>query len=714
VRLRNKCSVTLCGVLERWTGVVLRRRALVLGCWLGILVAGSVAASGLPARLSTSYAVPGTDSDEARQLLARHFGEQPEGTFVVVFDVPRSSTAVERVLHRRLKAAAAAVPTGHAGPLRKGDKILYGSISTTLSLAEAKAYTERVRTALRDGAPRVYVTGEPAIQHDVDPVVHGDVRRAEVVALTIAAVVLVVMFGLTPAVLIPFLFAACAIAGALGIVRVLAELLPMTTYVTAFVNLIGLGLAIDYSLLVVARFREEHVHGVTAHDAAVRTIASAGRTIVFSALAVAIGLAVLLLVPVPFIRSLGLAGALVPLVSIAAVLTLQPVLLSALGGGVRMPKPTRGSGLWTKLATAVLRRPGVVLVLAVGLLLLLSIPALSLRLTPASLSGISATPESIVGFDRLSDGVGPGAVTPIEVVVDAGRRGANDAPTRAAVDRLADVLFHDPEVLLVASGSHKPYVDATGRYARVIVVGRHEVGAGPSQRLVKRLRGELVPAARFPDAVAVTAGGGPPQGVDFLDRTYGNLPWIVLLVLVTSFVVLLRAFRSLVLPLQAVLLNLLTVAAVCGLLVLVFQWGLGRYVGLPHTDAIEGWVPVLLFATLFGLSMDYEVFLVSRMREAWDEHPDTSEAVKTGLERSGRVVTAAAIIMIAAFAGFAVGRVLGLQQLGLGLALGVLIDAALVRMIVLPAAIGVLGPYNWWLPARVARIVRVNSSPLRT
>jgi RND superfamily putative drug exporter len=168
-----------------------------------------------------------------------------------------------------------------------------------------------------------------------------------------------------------------------------------------------------------------------------------------------------------------------------------------------------------------------------------------------------------------------------------------------------------------------------------------------------------------------------------------------------------------VLPLQAVLLNLLTVSAVCGLLVLVFQWGLGSYVGLPNTDAIEGWVPLLLFATLFGLSMDYEVFLVSRMREAWDETPDTARAVTTGLERSGRVVTAAAAIMIAAFAGFAAGRIVGLQQLGLGLALGVLLDAVLIRMLVLPAAIAVLGPYNWWLPPAVARIARVEPSPLR-
>jgi RND superfamily putative drug exporter len=210
----------------------------------------------------------------------------------------------------------------------------------------------------------------------------------------------------------------------------------------------------------------------------------------------------------------------------------------------------------------------------------------------------------------------------------------------------------------------------------------------------------------------VSAGGVPPQGVDFLDRAYAQLPWIILAVLSLTYVILLRAFRSLLLPLTGVLLNLLTVSAVCGLLVLVFQWGVGRsLLGTPETSEIEAWVPLVLFATLFGLSMDYEVFLVSRMREAWDEVPDNDRAIARGLALSGRVVTAAAAIMVVAFAGF-VGRVVGLQQLGFGLALGVFIDATVVRMLVLPSLMAVCGRYNWWLPASVARIARVEPSPL--
>jgi RND superfamily putative drug exporter len=295
------------------------------------------------------------------------------------------------------------------------------------------------------------------------------------------------------------------------------------------------------------------------------------------------------------------------------------------------------------------------------------------------------------------------------VVVDASAAGAaRQEPVRKAVARLADELFHDLEVHVVASGRRPPYVDGTGRYAQVIIVGRHEYGARESQRLVDRLRAKLVPGARFPEGVRVEAGGAPPQGVDFLATAYAAFPWLVLAVLVVTYATLLRAFRSLLLPLTAVLLNLLTVAAVYGLLVLVFQWDVGAgLLGIERTGAVEGWIPILLFATLFGLSMDYEVFLVMRMREAWEGTHDTALAVTQGLERTGRVVSAAALIMVGAFSGFVAGRVPGLQQLGLGLALAVLLDATVVRMLLMPSLVAVLGPWSWWLPDRVARIARI-------
>ena len=709
-------------MLERWTRGVLRFRFVVLVAWGAVLIVGALCASALTGVLSNSYAVPGTESERTRTLLADHFGEQPEGTFVVVFEVERASKDVEADLESRLERAARLVPTGRVGELRDGDGILYTDIATSLSLAQAKRYTATLRRALgAPGANAVFVTGQPALQNDLDPIVRQDLRRAELIAIPIALVILVAVFGLSLAVVLPLLFAACTITATLGIVYAVAHSTTMTTYVTSFVVLIGLGLAIDYSLLVVHRFREEVSERGSAEDAVVAAMTTAGRAVVSSGIAVAIGLGVLLLVPVPFIRSLGFAGFLVPLTSIVAALTLQPALLSVLGErAVRRVGPRRRDvggtpGFWPRFGVVVTRHARVILALGLLILVAAAVPALSLGVSPGSISTLPSSPEAMQGFARLSGGVGPGAVTPTQVVVDAGTTDAvGPGVVRNAIDRLADALFRDHEVLLVASGSRDHYVDESRRFARVLVVGRHEYGSPPSRALVHRLRDDLVPAAGFPASAVVSVGGVPPQAIDFVDRAYENLPWIVLGVLALTYVLLLRAFRSLLLPLVAVLLNLLTVTAVCGLLVLVFERGIGNtLLGLPKTPEIDAWVPIVLFATLFGLAMDYQVFLVSRMRESWDEVPDSKHAVAYGLARSGRVVTAAAAIMIAAFAGFVAGRVVGLQQLGLGLALGVFVDATIVRMLVLPALMTVLGNYNWWLPARVARLALVEPSRLR-
>ncbi len=560
-----------------------------------------------------------------------------------------------------------------------------------------------------------------------------DLRRGELIAVPIALLVLIALFGVSAAVLVPFAFAACTITATLGAVWVIAHSFSMVAYVTNVVELIGLGLAVDYSLLMVNRFREELARGRPRDEAIVRTMQTAGRAVVASGLAVAIGLTLLLFIPVPFIRSLGVGGALIPLASIAAALTLQPALLSLIGArGARgvpvgelvrgrarpsLPRPLNPAevdrGFWARLARSIMRRPWPFLVSGTALLLAAAAPVVAIELTPGSISGIPPTLESARGLELLRESVGPGAVTPTHVVVDTGRPGAaRTGPTREAIDRLADRLFEEPEVAVVASGRKSPYVDESGRFARVIVAGRNEYGDPASQRLVDELRDDFIPAARFPDGVTVQAGGAPPQGVDFLDRAYSAFPWLVVAVLSLTFVVLLRTFRSLLLPLKAVLLNLLSVAAACGLLVVVAQWGVGaELVGLDQTGQVDGWIPILLFATLFGISMDYEVFLVTRMRESWDHVPDNRRAVAHGLERTGRIVTAAAAIMVAAFLGFVIGGVAALQELGIGLAIAIVIDATIVRMILVPSLMAVMGRYNWWLPDRLARLLRVTRRP---
>jgi uncharacterized membrane protein YdfJ with MMPL/SSD domain len=695
--------------LERWTLLVVRFRRPVLAAWLVLVAAGVSLSLLLPAHLVTSYAVPGTESARADAVLARGFGDRPDSMFTVVFPVRHSSNkTVQHRLRERLLAAAHVLPGGRLGAVREGAGAIYGELETSVSLQRAKAYTAPLRRALRSSTgPAALVTGAPAIQHDLDPQLASDLRRGETWALPLALIVLAFVLGISLALAIPFVFAACTITGTLALLFGVAQVFSVTSYATNLIGLIGLGLAVDYSLLVVCRYREELAQGVPRERAIVRTMAGAGRAVVFSGLAVAIGLALLLFVPVPFVRTMGLAGLLIPLVSIAAALTLLPALLSLCGPGafarvrLRRREGRRPREPWAALARMVMRRPVVVLVATGVLLLAAAAPAFFLRLSPGSLASLPASTEATRGLVELRSAFGPGALMPTQIAVDAGRPGAARQPgVHAAVERLADRLFHDPEVYVVATGRSAPYVSRDGRYARIVVIGRHEYGDPASRGLVARIRDGFVPSARFPVGTQVLAGGAPPEGVDFLSQTYAFLPWLVAIALALTYVVLARAFRSLLLPLKAVLLNLLSVAASYGLLVAVFHFGVGAgLLGVQRSAEIEGWVPVFLFAALFGLSIDYEVFLVSRMREEWDARRDNTAAVAVGLERTGRLITAAALVMAVSFGGFVMGSVPGLQQFGLGLALAVLIDATLVRALLVPSLMAIVGRWNWWLPS---------------
>jgi uncharacterized membrane protein YdfJ with MMPL/SSD domain len=692
-------------VPEQWTRAILRARLVVLVSWAVVLGCGAVASTQLSSLLTNSFDVPGTGSDRAAKLLAAHFGERPDATFVVVFPVSHPSDSVLRGrLQRLLMRAARVVPGGHSVlGLRPGGGLLYGTVATPLDFQQAKRYTDDLRRALHaPGEPAALVTGQPAIQRDLEPILASDLHRAELVAVPIALLVLLALFGPSFVVAIPFVVAMCTVGATLAGVYAIAHALPTTSFVTNLVTLIGLGLAVDYSLLIVHRYREELRSAETTEDAVVRTMATAGRSVVFSGATVAIALGMLFLVPVPFIRSLGASAVLVPLASIAAAITLQPVLLAVIGSrGLQQRTPGHlGSGVWARLAQSVVRHRGAVLVAATAFLLALSLPLFALRLVPASFAGLPSAPESSRALSLLRDGVAPGAITPTQVVLDSGAAGrARGGSVQHAIARLAAGLIEDPEPLVVASGSRSPYTDPTGRYARLIVVGRHEYGSSQERSFVRRLRDRLVPGARFPAGTMVDAGGAPPQGVDFLSTVYSAFPWLVLGVIAITYLALFRAFQSVVLPAAAVVSNLLPVAAAYGVLVLVFQWGVGAgLLGVQAAGHVEGWIPIFLFATLFGLSMDYEVFLVMRMREVWDGGGDNDRAVELGLERTGPVITAAALIMAAAFAGFVAGRVPGLQQLGVGLTAAVLLDAAVVRTFLIPSLTAVLGPRSWWRP----------------
>jgi RND superfamily putative drug exporter len=722
-------------MLERWTRGVIHFRFVVLAGWLALAVTGALSAVRLPDLLSNSLAVPGTSSEQADSTLAQHFAENPEGTFTVVFRLSGTTSPTARreldALNRRLAVAARALPTAHTTPLRSIAGIVYGDVVTRLDLENAERYTTILRHALASSAgfgprslfPAAYVTGAPALQHDLNPILAADLRKGEMIAVPAAVLMLVVVFGLRAAILVPLVFAASTITAALGIVYAIAHRFLMVSYVPNLVELVGLGIAIDYSLLLVHRFREEvgdEAH--TVDDAIVCTMATAGRAVFFSGAAVAVGLSAILIVPVPFMRSMGIAGVVVPVVSVVAAFTVQPALLSLLGrgdlrGGLLQGFRTASGAertVWTRLAHTVIRWRLAVAAGSAIVLVGLATPAGWLQLTPGSISTIPQSTESAFGLTLLRDRVGPGAITPIEVVVDGVAPGkARTRATSTATLRLGRRLLQDPEVFVVAIGSKAPYVDLAGQYTRVVIVARHEFGDEATQQLVWRLRRQFIPGAHFPAGFRISTGGAPAQGVDFLAQVYGDFPLIIVMVLALAYVVLLRAFRSVVLPLIALLLDVISVAATYGLLVVIFQFGVGvSALGLDRAPQIEGWIPIFLFATLFGLSMDYQVFLVTRMREAWDEGADNADCVAYGLVRTGPIVSVAAVIMVVAFSGFMVGRVAGLQEFGTGLALGVLLDATIVRTLLMPSLMAMLGRWNWWLPATIARLVRTTASPL--
>jgi uncharacterized membrane protein YdfJ with MMPL/SSD domain len=540
--------------------------------------------------------------------------------------------------------------------------------------------------------------------------------------------VLLFMFGTLGAVIVPLLFALATVPTTLGLVWIIAHLGSTAEYVTNIVTLIGLAIAIDYSMLVVFRYREQLLAGDSPEEALERTMATAGRATLFSGLTVAIGLALLLVMPLPFIRSMGAGGVLIPLVSIAASATLLPALLSVLGPGVNrwrvvprawLDRRASGeTGFWTRLAHSIMRHPVVYLTSAVTVLVALALPALSLHLTSGDNRGAPSGTEATAGLRLLESHIGPGSLAPQQVVVDTGTPGGAHAPaTVAAQLRLVGELRSDPRI--VASTIQAPalgstsaarqasLLDPTAQVLQIRAAGRTDSGTPEAIALVHAIRNKYIPAAGFPASDRVLLTGAPAFGVDFTAKAYGAFPWLVAAVLVITYFILLRAFRSVVLPLKAVLLNLLSVSAAYGVLVLAFQHGAGTAVGFTKFPQIEAWIPIFLFAIIFGISMDYEVFMLSRMREAWDERHDNEYAVAYGLEHTGRIITAAAIIMIAAFSGFMTGRFVGLQEFGLGLSAAIFLDATIVRTLLVPSLMKLLGDWNWYLPERVRRAMRL-------
>jgi putative drug exporter of the RND superfamily len=740
-------------VPRRLSAFLLAHKLAVLGAWLLVLVAGMAAAGAVSARLSQEFAFPGEEGYEANVAILRAYGTGGPGSpLVPVVTLPDGLTVDSPGVRPALAAAFGGIAEDPrlrvlAWPATTEDRrLVAGGGRTVFALVWqpwrgadagaselAPAIAERLRAALPAGSS-VRVTGieELAAGAESQP---GDtgVLVETLVGGVGALVVLAFVFGSLLA-LVPLLVAAVAILAAFLAVYGLTAVTDVSFLVQYLVALIGLGVAIDYSLLLVTRWREELAAGHDREQAVHRAMATAGRAVVTSAGTVAVGLLVLVLLPVPFLRSVGYGGLLIPLAAAAATLTLLPVLLATVGPRLDWPARRRalarrrggtGSRLWTRWAGGVVRHRWLATLAALAVLLPLCVAALGLRLgdPPAhTLAKSGPAREGLTLLERA--GVASGALTPIEVLIPlegSGRGGPGDpegvprsegtqggAPADRGTDpeRAAARLAGVPGVQAAFAPAGPAWRrDGT---ALVAVLPAAETGGSAGEATVERVRDLVV--AELPGA---RVGGGGALAINATRAIYGAFPLMLVAVALVTFVLLTRAFRSLLLALKAIVLNLLSIGAAYGVLVLVWQEGYGSQAawGIPATGAIAIWVPLMAFAFLYGLSMDYEVFLLSRMREEYDATGSTGTAVVQGLGRVGRLVTSAALILFLAFASLAAVPSVDVKIMATALGAGILLDATVLRALLVPALVALLGRWNWWLPAWAARPLRVPPSP---
>jgi uncharacterized membrane protein YdfJ with MMPL/SSD domain len=549
----------------------------------------------------------------------------------------------------------------------------------------------------------VSITGQKTLDRDFNELSQSDLQHGELrIGLPAAMIVLLLVFGAVVAGLVPLLITLPSIAVALGLVAVLAHTSSLSVFVINMLTGMGLALAIDYSLFVISRFREERGRGRERLDAIAASATTANRAVVFSGTTFVIAMFGMLIVPSSIMRSLAVGAIVVGIVSVVASATLLPALLGLLGDRVdrlRIPVIGRRSleaanpegRFWGAIVRAVLRRPGRSLTLSVALLLALAAPIFGMHV---GTSGATALPDRFAskqGFAAIQRNFPSSTSDPVEIVV---AEGANQPAAQRALNRLRALLAADPRF-----GRGEIEHSADGRVALLSVPARGDPSGDDAVAAVRDLRSTILPTTFENTEAQALVGGTTSENIDYFDSVIGPAPWVIALVLGLTLVFLTAVFRSLVVAATAVGLNLLSVAAAYGLLVLVFQHGVGaNLLGFHQTDTIEAWVPLFLFSVLFGLSMDYQVFLLSRIKERFDERDDTTDAVTFGVASTARIITGAALIIVAVFAGFASGELIMFQQMGFGVAAALLIDATIIRSVVLPSAMKLLGNWNWYLP----------------
>ncbi|MDQ4131898.1 MAG: MMPL family transporter [Actinomycetota bacterium] len=556
----------------------------------------------------------------------------------------------------------------------------------------------------------VQIFGPATFSEDLNKVAEEDLRSGESIGILAALIILVIVFGAIVAAVLPILMAVMAITLAIALVAVVGQLADFSFFVTNMITMMGLAVGIDYSLFVVSRYREERHRGLEKLDAIEAAGATASRAVFFSGLTVVLALMGMLLIPSTVFRSLASGAIFVVVFAIGASLTLLPAMLGLLGDKINAARIRRRraaagvgreGGFWDRVTRNVLRRPVLSLVAGVAVLLVCAFSWVDMR---TGFSGVTTLPDSFESkqaFVTLTENFPGGLSAPLKVVVD-GR--ADDPQVQVGVERLRASLSGDGFF-----GPSQVQVNEAGDLTLVTAAMKGDPSSDTAVEAVSRVRDDYVPAA-FPDGGGVEAlvGGDTAFNKDFFDLTSRYMPIVFAFVLGLSFVLLTVAFRSIVVPIKAIILNLLSVGAAYGLLVLVSQKGVGAGIlGFQQVDTIEAWLPLFLFSVLFGLSMDYHVFLLSRIREHYDITGDNTESVAYGVRTTAGIITGAALIMVAVFAGFASGKLVMFQQMGFGLAVAVLLDATLVRTVLVPSSMKLLGERNWYLPKWLEWLPRV-------
>jgi RND superfamily putative drug exporter len=731
--------------------LIYRLRWLILALWLIGLAASVPFASSLSSVLSGGgYNFSGSESAKAANL-AIDAVRQPASQVLVVFqstDTLVSDASYQDELNSFIARARALdhLTSVAPGPISDDGKTTFAVLGFDRSAETVQQGLGDLRAALPTGGPaRTYVTGDPAVYDEFNRITQEQTQRAEVAALPLALVVLVIVFGTLVAAALPLTLALFAVPIALAVVYAIAVHQQTSIFVLSIASIIGLGISIDYSLFMVRRFREELARGRSVRDAVGWTVATAGEAILFSGLTVMIGFCGLMLIGIQFMTSMGIGGATVVAVAVVAALTLLPALLSVLGtrvNALRIPLLGRlvgattkneahedeQRGFWHGLALGVMRRP-VLVIVGVGVLLVaLGWPIFSLRVGVPDASALPKTSEARQGSELLSAQFPQFGGNTLQIAVQTPDGSSIlSADNLARLDALTLWLDAQPDVsgvvsltqfpvgpqgqvipkeqlfALYSSGAYRQnpglaqLVDSTTAAGTTLVTVRSDlaVGSDAAASQITSLRAHKDQA----QGLQVYVGGFQALTQDFDGYLYTNFPRAIAFILLATFVVLLVMFRSLLLPLKAVLMNVLSVSAAYGVLVFVFEQGhFADLLNFEPSSTIDSTIPILLFCVLFGLSMDYEVFLLSRIREEWLRTKNNRYAVARGLEKTGGVITNAALLFVIVTGAFTFTGIVITKEIGLGMTVAVLVDAAIIRTLLVPATMRLVGRWNWWLP----------------